>query len=107
MTTLPILTSADGVVSVVSHASMPGVLIRVATTATWMQSVRIVRSVEGQPWAPVLSGDPVRLMRGGGVRSGHAFDLAAVVHNGFPGVLLRVLGGDWAGVRPGNRFPIS
>lgn len=71
------LSGLDGVVSLVPHASMPGVLVRVETTYG-VQRVRVVRSVEGGPWEPVLSGDPARLMPDGGVRSAHAFDLAAV-----------------------------
>ncbi len=72
-----VLSGLDGVVSVVPHASMPGALVRVETTYG-VQRVRVVRSVEGGPWEPVISGDPARLMPDGGVRSAHAFDLAAV-----------------------------
>lgn len=73
---LEMLSGLDGVVSLVPHASMPGVLVRVETTYG-VQRVRVVRSVEGGPWEPVRSGDPTRLMPDGGVRAAHAFDLAA------------------------------
>ncbi len=69
---------ADGLLTLTAHASMPGVLIRVETADRGNGLVVVVRSVEGAPWERVRSGDPVRLLRSGGVYAGHAFDLAAV-----------------------------
>jgi len=69
---------ADGLLTLTAHASMPGVLIRVEATDRGNGMAVVVRSVEGAPWERVRSGDPVRLLRSGGVYAGHAFDLAAV-----------------------------
>lgn len=74
---LPIVSGLDGLVTLIPHATFPGVLVRIEST--WDDpETRVVRSVEGGPWEPVRSGDPVRMLPDGGVMAGHAFDLAAI-----------------------------
>ena len=72
------LTSRSGLVTVVEHRDMPGVLVRMETDAPVVHG-RVMRSVEGRAWEPVRSGDYARFIaRDDGIRVGHAFDLAAV-----------------------------